>query len=128
MRRQTTIDEILDYSNQCDAFVVLVVYMQRAPLLGLHICMLVYVRQHTVQAQLGKYSQAHNYNTLSRGHISRFPKFQWLQFPQMHLKEDATSPEEAHKYPLGLCKCSSGQRRGRLVFCVLVGGRKNFVV
>ncbi|KAK3569689.1 hypothetical protein QTP86_002620 [Hemibagrus guttatus] len=40
--------------------------------------------------------------------------------PRTQTKEDTTSPDKAHKSLLGLCKCSSGQRRRLLVFCFMV--------
>ncbi|KAK3508690.1 hypothetical protein QTP70_004204 [Hemibagrus guttatus] len=40
--------------------------------------------------------------------------------PRTQTKEDTTSPDKAHKSSLGLCKCSSGQRRRLLVFCFMV--------
>lgn len=39
-------------------------------------------------------------------------------------KEDTTSPEKAHKGPLGLCKCPFKQRR-LLVFCFMVRWNKD---
>ncbi|KAK3549311.1 hypothetical protein QTP70_034535, partial [Hemibagrus guttatus] len=39
--------------------------------------------------------------------------------PRTQTKEDTTSPDKAHKSLLGLCKCSSGQRRRLLVFCFM---------